>query len=167
MEETLERRTFAISLLDELYLGGERTFTELLETVGSSRATLSTTLVELGSGGMVIRRRLGRRTFYSITDRGIHALTEAPPPQLLIDDRITNLVRHRLTTLGEWDPGLFRQDHWRRRLRGKVVTFLNRLQSQGPRGLSNGMQQQRWTDASGRDGRHVRPDRGVRKADPP
>ena len=50
-EETLERRTFAVSLLDELASEGELTFGELLTTVGSSRATLATTLVELNQEG--------------------------------------------------------------------------------------------------------------------
>jgi DNA-binding MarR family transcriptional regulator len=167
VEETLERRTYAISLLDELYVEGESTFSELLVTVGPSRATLSTTLVELGSGGMVAKRRTGRRTFYSITDKGAHALTEVPPAELMLDDRITNLVRRRLTTLGDWNPSLFREEMWTRRLRGRIVTFINRLQSKGPQGLTNGMQQKRWTDASRRDGRHGRPDGGVREADSP
>ena len=77
-EETLERRTFAVSLLDELASEGELTFGELLRTVGSSRATLATTLVELNQEGLVFKRRLGRRTFYTITPDGARALTEMP-----------------------------------------------------------------------------------------
>jgi DNA-binding transcriptional ArsR family regulator len=136
-EETLERRTFAFSLLDELATEGELTFGELLTTVGSSRATLSTTLVELGDEGLVRKRRLGRRTYYAITDNGARALTEVPVQRMMIDDRITNLVGRRLTTLGGWDPQLLVQEQWMRRLRTKVVRLLNRIQSQGPGGLHN------------------------------
>lgn len=134
-EEALDRRTFAISLLDELAAEGELTFGELLDTVGPSRGTLSVTLVELGDAGLVRRRRLGRRTFYSITAQGARALTEVPAESLLMDDRITNMVGRRLVTMGGWDPQLLRQDAWLRRLRRRVVGVLNRLQSQGPNGL--------------------------------
>ena len=133
----MERRTFAFSLLDELATEGELTFGELLTTVGSSRATLSTTLVELGDEGLVRKRRLGRRTFYALTGNGARALTELPVQRMMIDDRITNLVGRRLTTLGGWDPQLLMEDQWMRRLRTKVVGVLNRIQSQGPGGLQN------------------------------
>jgi DNA-binding transcriptional ArsR family regulator len=142
-EETLERRTFAVSLLDELASEGELTFGELLTTVGSSRATLATTLVELNQEGLVFKRRLGRRTFYTITSDGARALTEMPVETRLIDDRLTNLVGHRLTEVGGWDPQLWVQDIWVRRLRTKVVKVLNRIQSQGPDGLLNGKKKKR------------------------
>ena len=142
-EETLERRTFAVSLLDELASEGELTFGELLQTVGSSRATLATTLVELNQEGLVLKRRLGRRTFYTITPGGARALTEMPVEARLFDDRITNLVGRRLTELGGWDPHLWVQDLWVRRLRTKVVKLLNRIQSQGPNGLINGKKRKR------------------------
>jgi len=134
-EDTLERRTFAVSLLDELATEGELTFGELLDTVGSSRATLATTLVELHTGGLVGKRRTGRRTFYTITSAGARALTEMPVENRNLDDRITNLVSRRLTELGGWDPQLWAQDAWTRRLRARVVSVLNRIQSQGPDGL--------------------------------
>ena len=134
-EETLERRTFAVSLLDELATEGELTFGELLGTVGSSRATLATTLVELDREGLVYKRRLGRRTFYTITPDGARVLTETPAERRLLDDRITNLVSRRLATVGGWDPKLLAEDAWLRRLRYRVVALLNRLQSQGPDGL--------------------------------
>jgi DNA-binding MarR family transcriptional regulator len=134
-EETLERRTFAVSLLDELATEGELTFGELLDTVGSSRATLATTLVELSTEGLVHKRRLGRRTFYTITSDGARALTELPAEQMQLDDRITNLVSRRFTESGGWDPQLWMQEIWIRRLRNKVVRILNRLQSQGPESL--------------------------------
>jgi len=143
MEETLERRTFAVSLLDELASEGELTFGELLTTVGSSRATLATTLVELNQEGLVFKRRLGRRTFYTITSNGARALTEMPVEARLIDDRITNMVGRRLTELGGWDPQLWVQDIWVRRLRTRVVKVLNRIQSQGPDGLLNGKKEKR------------------------
>ena len=136
-EETVERRTFAVALLDELATEGELTFGELLLSVGLSRGTLATTLVELGDGGLVRKRRLGRRTFYTITDNGARALTEVPVHNMLIDDRITNLVSRRFVTLGGWDPHLLMQDQWIRKLRTRVVRVLNRLQSQGPDGLDN------------------------------
>jgi DNA-binding transcriptional ArsR family regulator len=142
-EETLERRTFAVSLLDELATEGELTFGELLQTVGSSRATLATTLVELNQGGMVFKRRLGRRTFYTITSDGARALTEMPVETRLIDDRLTNLVGRRLTEVGGWDPQLWVQDVWVRRLRTRIVKVLNRIQSQGPDGLLNGKEEER------------------------
>ena len=133
--ESLERRTFAVSLLDELASEGEMTFGELLDTVGSSRGTLSTTLVELGNDGLVRKRRLGRRTYYTITDVGARALTEVPAENMLLDDRITNLIGRRLVALGGWDPQLFVQEIWVRRLRGKMVKIMNKIQSQGPDGL--------------------------------
>ena len=142
-EETLERRTFAVSLLDELASEGELTFGELLRTVGSSRATLATTLVELNQEGLVFKRRLGRRTFYTITPDGARALTEMPVETRLFDDRITNLVGRRLTEVGGWDPHLWVQDLWIRRLRTRVVKVLNRIQSQGPNGLLNGKKEKR------------------------
>jgi DNA-binding MarR family transcriptional regulator len=142
-EESLERRTFAVSLLDELATEGEMTFGELLDTVGSSRATLATTLVELGKDGLVRKRRLGRRTFYNLTDSGARALTEMPVDSMLLDDRITNLVSRRLTTLGGWDPQLFAQDMWMRRLRTRVIKVLNKIQSQGPDRLNNGKRNKR------------------------
>jgi DNA-binding transcriptional ArsR family regulator len=142
-EETLERRTFAVSLLDELATEGEQTFGELLDTVGASRATLSMTLVELGEEGLVLKRRLGRRTFYTITDNGARALTEVPVESMNLDDRIANLVGRRLTTLGGWDPQLFLQDIWLRRLRTRVVRVLNKIQSQGPDGLLNNKRRKR------------------------
>jgi DNA-binding transcriptional ArsR family regulator len=142
-EETLERRTFAVSLLDELASEGELTFGELLTTVGSSRATLATTLVELNQEGLVFKRRLGRRTFYTITSNGARALTEMPVEARLIDDRITNMVGRRLTELGGWDPQLWVQEIWVRRLRTRVVKVLNRIQSQGPDGLLNGKKEKR------------------------
>ena len=134
-EDTLERRTFAVSLLDELATEGELTFGELLDTVGSSRATLATTLVELHTDGLVGKRRTGRRTFYAITSAGARALTEMPVENRNLDDRITNLVSRRLTEVGGWDPQLWAQDAWTRRLRARVVNVLNRIQSQGPDGL--------------------------------
>ena len=134
-EESIERRTFAVSLLDELACEGEMTFGELLGTVGSSRATLSNTLLELHRDGLVRRRRLGRRTFYTITSAGARALTETPVEDRLLDDRITILVSRRLVEAGGWDPQLWLQDVWARRLRTRVEKVLNRLQSQGPDGL--------------------------------
>jgi DNA-binding MarR family transcriptional regulator len=161
-EDTLERRTFAVSLLDELACEGEMTFGELLDTVGPSRATLSNTLVELHMNGLVRKRRLGRRTFYTITSAGARALTEAPVEDRLIDDRITNLVGKRLTESGGWDPQLWVQDVWMRRLRSMVVGFLNRIQSQGPDGLVTKGDAQGEQDAHRRDGRQTRPDGRVR-----
>lgn len=134
-EEALDRRSFAVSLLDELATEGELTFGELLDTVGPSRGTLSVTLVELGDEGLVRKRRLGRRTFYTITDRGARALTETPAERRLLDDRITTMVGRRLIALGGWDPQLLREDAWLRRLRARVVGVLNRIQSQGPEAL--------------------------------
>ena len=161
-EETLERRTFAVSLLDELACEGEMTFGELLDTVGSSRATLANTLVELHTDGLVGRRRLGRRTFYTITSAGARALTETPAESRLMDDRITNLVSRRLTETGGWDPQLWVQDVWQRRLRTRVVTVLNRIQSQGPDGLVDKDEATGEQDAHRRDGRQTRPDGRVR-----
>ncbi len=136
-EDTLERRTFAVSLLDELAAEGELTFGELLDTVGSSRATLATTLVELHTDGLVGKRRTGRRTFYTITSAGARALTELPAESRNLDDRITNLVGRRLTEVGGWDPQLWAQELWTRRLRTRLVSVLNRIQSQGPEGLDS------------------------------
>ncbi len=142
-EETLERRTFAVSLLDELATEGELTFGELLGTVGSSRATLATTLVELNQEGLVYKRRLGRRTFYTITSNGARALTEVPVESRMLDDRITYLVGRRLVEVGGWDPQLWVQDNGARRLRTRVVKVLNKIQSQGPNGLLNGKRKKR------------------------
>jgi DNA-binding transcriptional ArsR family regulator len=161
-EETLERRTFAVSLLDELASEGELTFGELLDTVGSSRATLSNTLIELGSDGLVRKRRLGRRTFYTITSSGARALTETPVEDRLLDDRITNLVGRRLVETGGWDPHLWVQDIWLRRLRTRVVRVLNRIQSQGPDGLIDNDEDKGEQNAHRRDGRPTRPDGRVR-----
>lgn len=161
-EETLERRTFAVSLLDELASEGELTFGELLDTVGSSRGTLSNTLVELHTDGLVRKRRLGRRTFYTITSAGARALTETPAEDRLLDDRITNLVGRRLTEVGGWDPHLWVQDDWVRRLRTRVVKVLNRLQSQGPDGLIEKGEETGEQNAHRRDGRQTRPDGRVR-----
>ncbi|UCC92473.1 MAG: helix-turn-helix transcriptional regulator [Thermoplasmata archaeon] len=161
-EETLERRTFAVSLLDELASEGELTFGELLDTVGSSRATLSHTLVELHTDGLVHKRRLGRRTFYTITSHGARALTEVPAEDRLLDDRITNLVGRRLTESGGWDPQLWVQDVWVRRLRARVVSVINRIQSQGPEGLVIEKENKGEQNAHRRDGRQTRPDGRVR-----
>jgi len=161
-EETLERRTFAVSLLDELASEGELTFGELLDTVGSSRATLSNTLVELHTDGLVGKRRLGRRTFYTITSAGARALTETPAEDRLLDDRITNLVGRRLSETGGWDPQLWAQDAWLRRLRSRVVSVLNRIQSQGPEGLVEKGEREGERNAHRRDGRQTRPDGRVR-----
>lgn len=132
-----------MSLLDELATEGELTFGELLTTVGPSRATLSNTLVELHQDGLVRKRRLGRRTFYTLTSAGARALTETPVEERLLDDRITNLVSRRLTDAGGWDPQLWVQEVWIRRLRTRVVKVLNRIQSQGPDGLLNDRKEQR------------------------
>ena len=161
-EETLERRTFAVSLLDELASEGELTFGELLDTVGSSRGTLSNTLVELHTDGLVRKRRLGRRTFYTITSAGARALTVTPAEDRLLDDRITNLVGRRLTEVGGWDPHLWVQDIWVRRLRVRVVKVLNRLQSQGPDGLIEKSEETGEQNVHRRDGRQTRPDGRVR-----
>jgi DNA-binding transcriptional ArsR family regulator len=161
-EETLERRTFAVSLLDELACEGELTFGELMDTVGSSRATLANTLLELNTDGLVHKRRLGRRTYYTITSAGARSLTEVPAEDRLLDDRITNLVGRRLTEVGGWDPHLWVQDIWARRLRTSVIRVLDRIQSQGPDGLilsDDGTGEQ---NADRRDGRQTRPDRRVR-----
>lgn len=161
-EESLERRTFAVSLLDELACEGEMTFGELLDTVGSSRATLANTLLELHTDGLVGKRRLGRRTFYTITSAGARALTETPAEERLLDDRITNLVGRRLTEVGGWDPQLWVQDVWMRRLRMRVVRVINRLQSQGPEGLIKGDNDKGEQNADRRDGRPPGPDGRVR-----
>ena len=161
-EETLERRTFAVSLLDELACEGELTFGELMDTVGSSRATLANTLVELHTDGLVHKRRLGRRTFYTITSAGARSLTEVPAEDRLLDDRITNLVGRRLSEVGGWDPQLWVQDVWIRRLRTRVVRVLNRLQSQGPDGLIDSEKDTGEQNADRRDGRQSRPDGRVR-----
>jgi DNA-binding MarR family transcriptional regulator len=160
--ESIERRTFAVSLLDELASEGEMTFGELLDTVGSSRATLSNTLLELHTDGFVRKRRLGRRTFYTITSSGARALTETPVEDRLLDDRITNLVSRRLTDAGGWDPQLWVQDVWTRRLRARVVSVLNRIQSQGPQGLVEDTDRKGEQNAHRRDGRQTRPDGRVR-----
>jgi DNA-binding MarR family transcriptional regulator len=160
--ESLERRTFAVSLLDELASEGEMTFGELLDTVGSSRATLSNTLLELHTDGFVQKRRLGRRTFYTITSSGARALTETPVESRLLDDRITNLVGRRLTDTGGWDPQLWVQDVWVRRLRTRIVRVLNRIQSQGPQGLIDETEGTGEQNAHRRDGRQTRPDGRVR-----
>jgi len=157
-EETLERRTFAVSLLDELAAEGELTFGELLDTVGSSRATLSNTLVELNTDGLVRKRRLGRRTFYNITAAGARALTETPVESRLLDDRITNLVGRRMVESGGWDPQLWVKDLWARRLRTRVVKVLNRLQSQGPDGLIEKGEDKGEQNVDRRDGRPAGPD---------
>ena len=60
-----------------------------------------------------------------------------------LDDRIANLVGRRLTALGGWDPQLFLQDVWMRRLRTRVVRVLNKIQSQGPDGLLNSKRKKR------------------------
>lgn len=161
-EETLERRTFAVSLLDELACEGELTFGELMDTVGSSRATLANTLVELHTDGLVHKRRLGRRTFYTITSAGARSLTEIPAEERLLDDRITNLVGRRLAEVGGWDPQLWVQDVWARRLRTRVVRVLNRIQSQGPDGLIDSETDTGEQNADRRDGRQSRPDGRVR-----
>jgi DNA-binding MarR family transcriptional regulator len=161
-EETLERRTFAVSLLDELAAEGELTFGELLDTVGSSRATLANTLVELHTDKLVQKRRLGRRTFYTITSAGARALTEMPAESRLLDDRITNLVGRRLVESGGWDPHLWVQDVWARRLRTRLVKVLNRLQSQGPDGLIVKGEEKGEQNANRRDGRPAGPDGRVR-----
>ena len=161
-EDSLERRTFAVSLLDELATEGEMTFTELLDTVGPSRATLSNTLVELRIDGLVGKRRLGRRTFYNITSAGARALSETPVENRLLDDRITNLVSRRFTETGDWDAQLWVQDVWNRRLRARVVGVLNRIQSQGPGGLIDKQGPKGEQDAHRRDGRQTRPDGRVR-----
>ncbi len=161
-EDTLERRTFAVSLLDELACEGEMTFGELLDTVGSSRATLSNTLVELHTDGLVGKRRMGRRTFYTLTSAGARALTETSVEDRLLDDRITNLVSRRFTETGGWDPQLWVQELWVRRLRSRLVRVLNRIQSQGPEGLIEKGEAKGEQDAHRRDGRQTRPDGRVR-----
>ncbi|MCK4971524.1 MAG: hypothetical protein KAS77_13395, partial [Thermoplasmata archaeon] len=112
--------------------------------------------------GLVRKRRLGRRTFYTITSTGARALTEMPAEDRLLDDRITNLVGRRLTEVGGWDPHLWVQDVWVRHLRARVVKVLNKLQSQGPDGLIEKGEETGEQNVHRRDGRQTRPDGRVR-----
>lgn len=98
--EAVLRRTYSLHILDVLLKSEESTFTEIVDELGISPTTLSLTLKDLVEQGFTEKRVYGRRSYYSITEKGKKALRlQQKGPQFDID-RMTQLVAKRLRDKG-------------------------------------------------------------------
>ena len=89
-------RSYGIHILDAMSSSDESAFSDILQELGISPTTLSRTLKELVDQGLAQRRALGRRTFYSITDKGRKVLKNQKKGAEFDIDRISQLVVKRL-----------------------------------------------------------------------
>jgi DNA-binding HxlR family transcriptional regulator len=98
--EAVLGRTYSLHILDVLVKSEESTFTEIVTELGISPTTLSLTLKDLVEEGFAEKRVYGRRSYYSITEKGKKALKlQQKGPQFDID-RMAQLVAKRLRDKG-------------------------------------------------------------------
>lgn len=98
----LVARKSGLPILRELSTRKGAKYSELLERLDVSTATMSKTLRDLHSAGYVDRERLGNAVFYSITDKGSRALEEFRDEDLVVD-RVGESVMSRLERMGLLD----------------------------------------------------------------
>lgn len=101
--EAVLRRTYSLHVLDVLLKSEESTFTEIIDELAISPTTLSLTLKDLVEGGFAQKRVYGRRSYYSITEKGQKALRLQPKGPQFDIDRMTQLVAKRLRDKGVLD----------------------------------------------------------------
>jgi len=98
--EAVLGRTYSLHILDILLKSEESTFKEIIDELGISPTTLSLTLKDLMEEGFAEKRVYGRRSYYSITEKGKKALElQQKGPQFDID-RMAQLVAKRLREKG-------------------------------------------------------------------
>ena len=89
-------RSYGYHILDAISSTNESAFSDILQELGISPTTLSRTLKELVDQGLAQRRAYGRRTFYSITEKGRKILKNQKKGAEFDIDRISQLVVKRL-----------------------------------------------------------------------
>ena len=106
----------------------ELTFGVLVRELGTSRSTLSKTLSDMVSAGLVNKRRYGRSTYYSITGKGSSLLENLEMGELTVD-RMAQLAYKNLV-----DRGLIEiysdvpRDQIIQEIRKKVVAMLEEFE---------------------------------------
>ncbi len=60
----------------QLLMGGEMNVNELVEHIGTTQANVSKHLGFLCNGGLIVRRRVGTNTYYSIADNSLIQLCD-------------------------------------------------------------------------------------------
>ncbi len=98
----LVARKSGLSILRELSTRRGAKYSELLRRLNVSTATMSKTLKDLNKAGYVNREKLGNTVFYSITEKGNHALQEFHDENRIIT-RVVESVMTRLDTTGLLD----------------------------------------------------------------
>ena len=98
--EVIRSRSYSLHILDVLLKSDESTFTEIIDELGISPTTLSLTLRDLVDEGLAEKRVYGRRSYYSITQKGKKALSLQPKGPQFDIDRMTQLVAKRLKEKG-------------------------------------------------------------------
>ncbi len=98
--EAILGRTYSLHILDILVKNEEFTFTEIIDELGISPTTLSLTLKDLVEDGFAEKRIYGRRSYYSITEKGKNALKLQPKGPHFDIDRMAQLVAKRLREKG-------------------------------------------------------------------
>lgn len=96
-------RAYGLHILDAMSHSDESAFSDMLQELGISPTTLSSTLRELVDEGFAERRAYGRRTYYSITEKGSDFLRKQKGGAQFDIDRITQLVAKRLREDGTKD----------------------------------------------------------------
>jgi len=98
--EVVRGRTYSLHVLDILMKSEESTFTEIMNELGISPTTLSSTLKDLVDQDLAEKRVYGRCSYYSITDKGKMALRSQPKGPQFDIDRMAQLVAKRLREKG-------------------------------------------------------------------
>ena len=97
----LVARKSGLSILRELSTRRGAKYSELLDKLDVSTATMSKTLKDLDRAGYVKREKLGNTVFYSITEKGNRALQEFHDE--IPTTRVTESVMARLDDMGLLD----------------------------------------------------------------
>ena len=98
----LVARKSGLPILRDLSTRRGAKYSELLERLDVSTATMSKTLRDLNRAGYVKREELGNAVFYSITEKGNRALQEFRDEGLLITT-VADSVMARLDNMGLLD----------------------------------------------------------------
>jgi len=98
--EAIPGRTYSLHVLDILLKSEESTFTEIIDELRISPTTLSLTLKDLVEQGFAEKRAYGRRSYYSITEKGKRTLRLQQKGSQFDIDRMTQLVAKRLREKG-------------------------------------------------------------------
>jgi len=126
--EAILGRTYSLHVLDVLLKSEESTFTEIIGELGISPTTLSLTLKDLVEEGFAEKRVYGRRSYYSITEKGKKALRSQPKGPQFDIDRMAQLVAKRLRERGALEkyPEVS-NEQLMQAIRGRVKRFMDEV----------------------------------------